>query len=121
MSIEKMAKLVEGLETLTIKEKIEWEETEKEYMFQTSFSDFTIRLSKEYDNEVEESFYCLALVNSKGREIESITGWMLKAVLDKSESRLSNLYNRARSMALGIEKFLDNVLTELDKKGDNPS
>jgi hypothetical protein len=120
MSITKMASLVEKLNNLTNNGKIEWEETTKSNIFQSSFANYSIRIyGKERldtdSNEVVIDYY-LDIVNSDGKMLESINDLQLHDQIKDAYLKMKNIFEAARGYALGSEQALDNIIKELDFK-----
>ena len=110
MSLQKMALLLQKLEKLTLSGNLDWEPTEKDNVFQTSFPNFSVRIYP------EEEDYVISIFNSEGLLLESVTDPELSDILKDSFSRMKALYESSRGYALGTEKVLDDILNELDKK-----
>ena len=123
MSIAKIATVIMKLLEATRDGKVEWEQTEKEGVFQTSYPDFSIRIYTQPTREatVENALdYALEIYNSKGTIIESATDMDLLNQMESPFKLMAELYDSARGYALGLEQALDSIIETLSKKDDIP-
>jgi hypothetical protein len=98
---------------------LNWEKTASDYEFQATLSSFVIRIRCNVTNEGAD--YVLSLTDNQGVNLESIsdveltkmikrTGVYSKSAFDLME----NIFKNAKRHALGVEKALDDILTELN-------
>ena len=104
--------LFQKIEKLTLSGNLEWELTEKDNVFQTSFPNFSLRIYRQADD------YVISIFNSEGVLFESATDPQLSDFIGDSFNRMRALHEAARGYSLGVEQALDEILTELDKKDD---
>ena len=109
MSVKKMALLLDRIEYLTSEGKITWEITEKDDVFQTSFSNFSLRIYKGTTD------YYISLHNSEGTLLESASDLDLLPEMADAFMRMQSLYESARGYALGVEQAIDEILSELNE------
>ena len=116
MSISKLATVVIKLRDATRRGKVEWEQTEKEGVFQASYPDFTIRIFTQLTRDPEPDVdidYVISIYNSKGVLIESATDIDLKPTMELPFKVMEELYDSARGYALGLEQTLDSIIETL--------
>lgn len=123
MSFEKQVKLATVLYSKTMDGTMDWKPSARDNTFQVSFSSYTLRLSQ--DGRNDEPDYTFELLNEDGdvadafsdndliasgydapqKDENEITGWY---------RAIGDLYSRARRIALGADKAIDAILSELD-------
>lgn len=121
MAYEKMVQLVRALLEKTKLGKLEWQETEREGVFQSSFSAFSVRtMTRESHDEWNNTDieYGLGLHNDKGALIEEI--WPETLAVQGSIALLREVYEYARRHAMGVENALNTILEELGPPSDEP-
>ncbi len=115
---KKFAMLVEKLYNKTIDGDIEWEKTDIEGVFQASFPNYSIRLSTEkihyQEDDTITEYYYFNIYNSEGKLIESTDNYQLSDSLEDSYDKMEKMYHIARRRSLGVEKAIDDLLSELD-------
>lgn len=120
MSIAKIATIVKKLQRATKKGAIQWEQTEKEDIFEAAFTDFSIRLSTQPAKDPEagpgDIDYVISIYNSSGTMIESASDFDLQDVMDEAFEILDEIYDAAKGYALGTEQTLDSIISTLDEK-----
>lgn len=109
-----MSQLLEKIEKLTLSGALDWETTEHEYTYQTSFPNFSLRIFP------DENDYVISILNYQGIILESATDRDLSSFLSDAFIKMKLIYESARGSALGTDKAIDEILTELDKKDDIP-
>jgi hypothetical protein len=107
MSTDKMIKIAERLLVKTKEGSISWEETEDEYCFQTSLTEYSIRIKGPKMANPFGTSYFIKLLNQKGTELESISD------KDAKPGLLEDLYSIARKNALNVDKAIDDILNEI--------
>jgi len=111
MSYSKLNKIVKKLSEKTEAEKIEWEPTALEGVFQTAFSDYTIRLGTSTVRGGVEIY----IYNYAGELMESANCDALLSFDNNIYETMSKMYGAARRQALGVDKALDDILTALEE------
>lgn len=121
MSIPKMASIVQKLSNLTARGKIEWEQTEKQDVFQTSLSKFSIRIYRQFSQSESEYDYFVSILDSAGNALETVCDLDLVAYFPVPEAFkiMRDLHQSARGYALGVEQSLDTLANALDEKNDD--
>ncbi len=104
-----MVNLLNRLHRLTSMGKIEWELTETDETFQTSFLNYSVRIFP------QGSDYRLSVLNSEGIVVETVNDPGLFEVSDTAYADLKGLHELARSYALGGEQALDEIINALDE------
>jgi hypothetical protein len=107
MSIEKYKMIVAGLAAKTEEKQIRWKETAEENTFQVSFANYSVTLSAQ-DHFRRGTSYVVNILNAEGRSVDSFSD-----NLDGTYEPMAELYEKARRQALGADKALDEILTEL--------
>lgn len=117
MSLAKIAILVPKLHKQTIDGKLEWEQTDREGAFQTSFPNSSIRISVRPSESLLsfQNDYVISIYNSSGILIESASDVDIKNELDNSYNLMKEMHETARGYALGVEQALDSIISELSK------
>ena len=120
MTHEKFIVLLKKLESKSADGSIEWEATASGSSFQTSVSDYVLRISEEYspdpDPETAPDFI-LALYNQRGDLVDSVSDPELR-VADRTFEAfkvMKNIYKMARRSALGADEALDSIIKGLDE------
>lgn len=113
MRYEKIAKLVRKLHEKTIDGKLEWEQTDKRGVFQTSFPDYTIRISMQLEESGE--YYYVSIYDSQGILVEQVNDVGLEGDIPDSFKLMKEMYEFARRKALGVDKALDDILSQLEE------
>ncbi len=107
MTLGKYEQLVDRLLTKTEAGEILWKETAEPATFQVPFPNYSITIS--YRKELLPAVI-VTILNSEGKSVDSFTQFDLR---DEHAGKLSKLYENARRKALGAEKALDEILSEL--------
>lgn len=130
MAHDKLAILVRKLHQRTIEGRLEWEVTATSGVYQTSFANYSINISKQQSQEryapEDAEDVRLSILNDEGAELESF----LDVDLPDSEFEdsvgqsarayriMSETYDSARRYALGSEQAIDEILLDLEDAGD---
>lgn len=113
MSNEKLINLARRLNLSTSEGVINWSATEKSGVFQTSLAGYAVRAnvrkSKLHSGENE---YFIAIIDPFGDVVEE----MGDEEFDGGYSIMKSLYDSARREALGVDKAIDEILKDLDKR-----
>jgi hypothetical protein len=112
---EKWALVVDRVAERTMKGNLEWEDTERTHVFQTSFPDYTIRIGKSPPSTGPDSTdeIVVTLHNRWGTAIGEISEREY-ADAGRSPQRLISTYEKARDMAFRVEQSLEDVLRYLE-------
>ena len=118
MSYEKIARLVKVLSNQTKDQELKWNETETEGIYEISFKNYSVRLSKNQKfNEIIQDFepiIILELANQNGEIIEQITDENLGKLIHDPYGTMKEMYETARRQAMGVESALDEILSLID-------
>jgi hypothetical protein len=114
MSLEKHGRLIELLLQRTSRGQIDWKPAVQEEAFQVSFKDNSVRISK--DEEQDERWYKLELINNQGSTVDVVTSFELDHEQQTNlhwHLKMRELHDLARRTAFGAEKVLNQILSEL--------
>lgn len=107
MASEKYVQLVNRLLAKTDEGKLEWRETAWPDTMQVSFPNYSITLAETHSDG--ELGYVGHILNSEGRTVDSFSDEDLREGL----GQMAELYLKARRQALGGERALDEILSQL--------
>jgi hypothetical protein len=102
---------LEKLRAKTEEAALKWQTTADENSFRIGLGAGIVRVDRLIDNEGDERFSA-AIFDRKGREVESVWGWLSQQSADAYF--LQNLFEAARRSALDI----DSLLTSMDEAID---
>lgn len=109
-----MAEISDILTTLlerTRQDKISWQSTADDSAFLAVVGKGSVMI---IEDQLYENIFVLRILNSEGREIESMAGGSRSAQTNLEEGvQLRELYSMARRIALGVDSQLDDLLKEL--------
>ena len=118
MAGDRYQKIVDLLIARTSGHDLDWKETADSDVFQVSLSNYSIILSEEprytasgMFNHVLRSVRKFSVRNPDGTEIDSFTDDDLP---QDYSPRTSELFRNARRQALGVDRALDEILSELE-------
>jgi hypothetical protein len=120
MTHEKFIILLKKLEEKSADGSLDWEVTASRNAFQTSVSDYVLRISEQepsdHDPESAPDYY-LSLYNQQGYVIESVSDPEIRQSDPTFESFkvMKGIYKMARRSALGGDKALDSIIKGLDE------
>ena len=118
MSTEKHSKLVDLLLKRTREGALDWRPSVDDDRYQVSFRDNTVRLYIVEDRESGNPMIYVELINDQGIVAETINDEELDRNAPKGDhhwyGQLSLLFQMARRTALGSDKILDEILSELE-------
>ncbi|MCY4394982.1 MAG: hypothetical protein OXC10_07605 [Rhodospirillaceae bacterium] len=119
---EKLAVLAYALYQRTKIGRVNWEVTVSDGVYQASFSDYSIKISlqvSQRDQSAED--VKISVIGDEGNEIESFTDediqveWLPEfSEFDNCYQMMYQTYEIARRSALGTEKAIDQLLSELE-------
>ena len=108
MANERFMQLIKELYQATLDGRTRWEETAREDVFRVGLGEGLVRIQSGMDDEntLRVDVY---LLNNQGRVVDEIRAWENS----KDYSLLLDLYQKARSSALNIDKVVDSMLSDL--------
>ena len=120
MSDDKALNLVRLLYKRTTAGSIDWQYARKDEV-SASVDEYSLVLRRQEDQDYpEQPDYFLTLVDSQGRNIETISNISLRPLMDRVGDEglnpyqlLAETYRLARRKALGVDEALDSVLKRL--------
>lgn len=112
----KIHDLVQKLITRTDLAKVSWEITTTEGTYQVSFPNYAVRLfARPSQSNSEAVDYVLTLHDEEGRLVDEITDVALEeSGFQMAFMRMARLYSAARRTALGVDKVIDGLLSNLE-------
>jgi hypothetical protein len=114
---QRMLKLLRRLHAKTAQGQVQWEGTAKEGMFQSSFPNYVVRISVDSRGEGSAPDYFLTIRNAAGRVVESTSDVAIDQGMNgppQAFPLMKELHDMARRQALGVDKALDSLLSELE-------
>lgn len=92
-----------------------WQETTGDNAFITSFPRYTLEIRKEYNPQAAAYDFFLTIYNSEGKIVEEFSDNELMRKFPNEGLYLvfKEVYEGARSSALGVTEALDSILEEL--------
>ena len=119
MADSKYWTLIQRLHSGTLKRKITWEPTSQDGVFQASFPGYSVLISESAPDHDKPLQY-LKIVNADGELIEAVNDEQIRpdSPEDSAFVLMTDTYNSARSQAMGIDKALDSILSNLAKGDD---
>jgi O-succinylbenzoate synthase len=114
MEYKKIAKLVVSLHQKTIDGKLNWEQTDKRGIFQLSLPNYAIRFWMRSKGE-QAADYIISIYDSEGNLVEQASDVDLKNDLSKSYEIMKGMYELARRKAMGVDKALDDIISQLEE------
>lgn len=118
MEYKKIAVLVQKLHEKTIANKLNWERTDVPNALQVSFTDYTIRLASQRVSK-DQVTYVIRIFDAGGNLVETADDDDLDEELPDSFGTMEEMFEAARRKALGADKALDDIISQLDE--DLPS
>lgn len=117
MLSNKIVKLVRRLFQLTQEEKLPWEETGHESVYQLSLADYIIRVAEQPQEDPKQPpRHVLRICNAKGIVLDQVTDEDINEHIHDAHEFLQDLYRRARRIAMGVETAIDRINRHLDEK-----
>src|SRR5713226_4678238 len=106
--------LVERLHERTLSNKLLWEKTVDAGGYQVVFGGQSIKVARREDRDSWGALlgysFSLEIYDEEGTQIEEIR----PGDLEESATQLKDLYEIARRQAVGVDKILDSLLSELE-------
>ena len=123
MTDEKSLELIQSLHRRTLQNKVAWVAGTNDRTFTTSFGDFKLEIQMTPDRDYQdEPDYAVVIRDANGSEIETISNVTLRPMMDRTTAEglspyavLEETFKVARRKALGFDKALDLILSELKK------
>ena len=115
-----------------MKGKLEWEVTATSGVYQASFANYSINISKQQSQEPhapeEAEDIRISVLDDEGTELESFLDVDLPSAMFEEFAEpetnayriMSDTYDSARRYALGSEKAIDEIILDLGDEGDDP-
>ena len=119
MPSTKLGKLVQLLVQRTDEQKITWEKTVDEEIFQVAFSDYILQLGFRPSNDPDQIDYYIRILNEDNKTVEEATDIDLQPEFGGAQASyktMDTLYKQVRRQAMGIDKALDSILSELEDR-----
>ncbi len=114
MEYKKIAELVQKLHEKTLANKVNWERTEGSNALQVSFTAYSVRLVLQRGSGGED-IYVIRIFDAAGNLVESATDDDLDEELPDSYTMMEEMFETARRKALGVDKALDDIISQLDE------
>jgi hypothetical protein len=119
MADNKSADLIVKLRNKTLSGDVSWEGTENEGVFQAALTNYTLQiLTRRTPYQSGGSEFVLKIFNGEAQLIDEIADTDIQEHISNASEIMSDLYQRARSIAMGLDKAIDNIISEL---GEDPS
>jgi hypothetical protein len=110
---EKVIALIRKLHDLTIKGKLDWEETGASGVYSLSFPDSSIHIF-ESNSDIGPDIV-IQIFNSEASIITEVNDEEISDSIDNSFTYMNQIYQNARSHALKIDTTIDDILGNLEK------
>ena len=94
-------------------DKVSWQSTVDDSTFLAVLGNTSVAINEEY-GDYGQLQYVLKILNQEGREIERLGSYTSNKDGETSHDELSELYLKARRIALGVDSQLDSLLQELE-------
>ncbi len=115
MLSKKIVKMVRRLFQMTQEDKLQWQETGHEGVFQLGVDDYIIRVAKEHSDEAgAKKKYVLSICNAKGVVLEQVSNDEIGEHIHDAGEFIEDLYHRARRIAMGVETAIDRITQRLE-------
>lgn len=117
MADQKVADLVIKLKQSTEGQKVPWEQTASESMFQATLSGFVVQIAQIEDRFSESVDYTIRILNKDGQLIDIVfPNQLQKTGLFQDQNAydvMSEIFALARRKALGGDQALDAIISQL--------
>lgn len=115
MSYQKITNLVREICRKTYKGLIDWEATEKEGVYQVSFSNYSVRLFLAPSMvQSGSNDYVIQIINSDGALVEETNDEEMKDLWSDAYHEMKQAHDMIRRKIMGVEDALDSILEELN-------
>ncbi len=109
--------LVQRLIDRTEQGKVAWEITPDHGTYQASFPNYSVRIltRTQYASYGPSTDFVLTIHDEGGEMVDEITDIGLKeSGFEDAYKRMEHLYNEARRKAMGVDKVIDDLLSDLE-------
>jgi hypothetical protein len=121
MTENKIVTLVGKIETNTNSDLLIWEATADAHEFQTTLANFVVRIGEQFDPEdPERPDYVIKIIDRDGNTLESATNVDLVKMEHEATfgerhpyEVMQSIFKKAKRQALGVDKAIDKILSEL--------
>jgi hypothetical protein len=119
MPDNKLIKMIGLLQRRTDEQKISWEQAVDEDVYQTAFPNYTVQLGyKESSTQFGDIDYFIRILDEDNKIVEEATDVDLHNELVNEDMNtykvMENLYKSARRQAMGVDKAINSILSELE-------
>ena len=119
MPDNKLIKMIGLLQRRTDEKKISWEQAVDEDVYQTAFPNYTVQLGyKESSTQFGDIDYFIRILDEDNKIVEEATDVDLHNELVNEGMNtykvMENLYKSARRQAMGVDKAINSILSELE-------
>ena len=119
MPDNKLIKMIGLLQRRTDEQKISWEQAVDEDVYQTAFPNYTVQLGyKESSTQFGDIDYFIRILDEDNKIVEEATDVDLHNELVNEDMNtykvMENLYKSARRQAMGVDKEINSILSELE-------
>jgi hypothetical protein len=119
MAETRLVKLIRLLQQRTNDQKIFWEQTVEENTYQVAFPNYILQIGYRMKSEnpfTDEIDYFIRILDENNKIIEEATDDDLKPELGNAYQIMDNLHRSARRQAMGVDKAIDSILSDLENK-----
>jgi hypothetical protein len=113
MDNKKIARVITLLHEKAMGYELNWSNSETN-VYQLSFANSSISISKEFDRESQDDYVSLKFYNISGELVLEIHGGNLPNYLNETYKYLEEIYNAAKEHLLNADGTLDDVLNSLE-------
>jgi hypothetical protein len=111
----KIVRVIELLRDRTRRNQLHWQPTARKGVYQAAFPNMTILISQRPNKELAGvKDIVVGIHNAEGETVEEVSDVDLQGDLTNSEQVMHEIYEVARRQALGVDKYLDNLLEYLE-------
>ena len=115
MFSNKIFTVVRRLFQMTQENKLEWQETGRDGVFQIVIDEYIVRVAEELGEDAKAvPKYVLRICNAKGIVLEQVSNLDISERMMDAEEFMHDLYQRARRTAMGAETALDRIILRLE-------
>jgi hypothetical protein len=117
---EKLVSMIMKLHERTRDGNVNWEQTVDDGVFQASFPNYSVQASRRPSRESPRDFdFVLRIFNDHGSLVEEVADTDLGQDLESPYQIMREIYDGARSKAMGLDDAINKIMSEL-KKDDIP-
>ncbi|MEI7534919.1 MAG: hypothetical protein WCK57_11170 [Verrucomicrobiae bacterium] len=118
---DKLVELVSRVEKKSISDALAWEVTANPDEFQTILASFVVRIREHFEAGDSLPDYEIKIIGANGNTLETISNGDLVNILHGNEIEgrhpyavMKSIFTKAKRQALGVDKAIDNILSELE-------